>query len=248
MRVCDDAWSEPLSAWLDDELEPAELARVEAHLNRCRTCAATVETYRALGVAMQAEMKEEVPQRVIERARGLKSPGGSSGKRWMWAAAASAALAAAALLAFGRPAPSTLDDALADELVAHHLRGFARAQPCEIDSDDPAVVRGWVEEQLGYDVEVPKPEGVELMGARACTIGGRATAALMYRNQGAPMTLFVPPPGSSSLASAERFASSGSRCTEGPIGERICVSAHDQQPAFAVGDLPEAQMLPLVVR
>ena len=109
-------------------------------------------------------------------------------------------------------------------------------------------MRGWVEERLGYEVEVPKPEGIELMGARACTIGGQATAALMYRNQGAPMTLFVPPPGSNALASAERFASSGSRCTEGPIGERICVSAHDQQPAFAVGDFTEAEMLPLVVR
>lgn len=247
MRVCDDAWSEPLSAWLDEELEPAELARVEAHLARCRTCAATVETYRALGAAMRAEPDEAVPERMIERARGLKASSGA-GKRWLWAAAGSAALAAAALLTFGRPAPAGLDDALADELVAHHLRGFARAEPCEIDSDDPAVVRGWVEERLGYAVEVPKPEGVELMGARACTIGGQATAALMYRNQGAPMTLFVPPPGSEAVASAERFGSGGSRCVQGPIGERICVSARDPQPAFAVGDLSEAEMLPLVVR
>jgi anti-sigma factor RsiW len=251
MQVCEERWSEPLSAWIDGEAEPEESARVEAHLARCETCTAAVEGYRAIGDAMRAGADARVPARVVARARGLQSveaaPRERQRTRGPWIAATAVGLAAAALLAVGGPAPG-LEEALARDLVGQHLRGFARARPCEIESGDAAVVRDWVETRLGYGVEVPTPEGVELIGARACTIGGQATAALLYRHEGAPMTLFVPPPGSEALASAARFASSGSRCVEGPIGERICVSGAPSQRAFAVADLPEEQVLPLVVR
>lgn len=245
MQACE-AWSEPLSAWLDGEAEPEERARVEAHLARCEACAARVHAFRALSAAMRARADEHVPREVGLRARTLLEPAERAGRRarWVWMTGAAAALAAAATLAIARPS-SGLDDRLAGELVGHHLRGFARARPCEIESDDPVEVRGWVEQRLGYGVAVPTPAGFELIGARACTLEGEATAALLYRHEGAPMTLFVPPPGSDAITSAERFASSGDRCVEGPIGERICVSGAAPQPAFAVADLPASQVLSL---
>lgn len=250
MRVCERSWSEPLSAFIDGELEPKERARVEAHLARCERCRAAVRTYRSIGAAMRArtgesavasELETRLRRQLLREARSSAMP-----KRlhWAWVAVSGAAIAAAVMLGVMQRPDSALDEALADELVSHHLRGFARRRPCEIESDDPEEVREWVEARFGYRVEVPKPEGVELMGARACRIEGQETAALMYRYDEVPMTVFVPPPGSTAIASAERFASSGARCTMGPIGERICVSA--EQPAFAVSSLPEAQMLSLM--
>lgn len=243
MRVCRQEWSEPLSAWVDGEVGSEEGARVEAHLARCAACAATVRAHRALGAAMRARTDDEVPPRVMARARGLAM----RRRRWAWAAVAAVAVAAASMLAL-RPPASRLEETLAQELVTHHLRGFAREQPCELESDDPVAVRSWVEERLGYEVEVPQPEGVTLIGARACSLGGRRTAALLYRCEGAPMTLFVPPPGSEALSCAESFASSGARCTEGPMGERICVSGTASRPAFAVADLPDEQVMSLLPR
>src|SRR5690606_23956482 len=186
MRVCDREWSEPLSAWLDGEAEPEERARVEAHLARCEACSAAVRAYRGLGVAMRARSTEPPPDleaRPRERLTAQRrKPAIRQGLRWAWVTAAG--VAAVLLLALWQgpvldgELDQELDEALAGELVSHHLRGFARPRPCEIESDDPAVVRGWVEERLGYRVEVPKAEGVELMGARACRIDGLETAAL----------------------------------------------------------------------
>ncbi len=244
MRVCDDDWIEPLSAWIDGELDPAERARVDAHLARCSRCAAEARTLEALGSALRASAERtKVPPHIVANARALTRP---RSQRWPWAIVAAVAVAAAAFLAFGaQQAP--LGRALTEELVAHHLRGFARTRPCELESNDPEAVRAWVEEHLGYSVDVPTPAHAELIGARACSIEGRRTAALLYRYESAPMTIFVPPPGSDAVASASRFASRGGRCTEGPIGERICVS--DAAPnAFAVADLPEHQMLSMLAR
>ncbi len=243
MQVCSQEWSEPISAWIDGEATEEERLRVEAHLARCPRCADAAGTVRALGIALRASADEEVTLHVTARARALSSPRRA---RWPWVAVAAVAIAAAAVLAVGaRSRP--LDDALSQELVAHHLRGFARARPCELESSDPAAVRAWVEQRLGYEVEVPTPEGAELIGARACSLDGRATAALLYRYDGEAMTVFVPPPGSDAVTAATRFASSGARCTRGPIGERICVSS-DEQSAFAVANLPEPRMLSVFPR
>lgn len=109
-------------------------------------------------------------------------------------------------------------------------------------------MRSWVERRLGYEVEVPAPpEGAQLIGARACSLEGRPTAALLYRYDGEGTTVFIPPPGSEALASASRFAEFGARCTRGPLGERICASS-DEQSAFVVGNLPEPRMLSLLSR
>lgn len=54
-----DQWTDRLSEYLDDELDPAERAALAAHLEHCAECAATV-----------ADL-----ERVVARARGLENPG-----------------------------------------------------------------------------------------------------------------------------------------------------------------------------
>jgi anti-sigma factor RsiW len=244
MRVCDERWSEPLTAWLDDEATPEESARVETHLGRCPACASAARAHRAIGAALRegAASSEVAASAATSSTTSKPSRSRAIGPRL---AVACAALAAAVFLAIAPSSPA-LDEALAQELVSHHLRGFARTRPCEIESSDPSAVREWIEARLGYAVEVPAPEGIELIGARACTVGGEATAALLYRDDGAPMTVFVPPPGSHALDAAALFAAEP-RCTAGPIGERICVFGNAPQPVFAVADLPDERVLSLFV-
>ena len=43
-----DAWTDRLSEYVDGELDPAERAALEVHLQLCAGCAATVEELRAV--------------------------------------------------------------------------------------------------------------------------------------------------------------------------------------------------------
>jgi anti-sigma factor RsiW len=244
MSTCDPSWNEAISAFCDGEASPEEAARVAAHLERCEPCARAARVMRGLGDALRASAPRAVPDHVVARARRLerRSP------RRRWATIAAAALAAAACVSLfaarhGRP---ELDQALASELVTNHLRGFAREQPCDFSSSDPGAVSAWIEQGLGYSVEVPSLPDAQLIGARHCHLGGTKVAAILYRCGDAPVTIFAPPPESQVAEETARFCGDELRCTEGPLGERICsapgghrvlvaaVESHPEQLASAL--------------
>ncbi len=54
-----DQWTDRLSEYLDDELEPADRAALDAHLSSCRECASTLEELRA--VAARAASLAPIP-------------------------------------------------------------------------------------------------------------------------------------------------------------------------------------------
>uniref|UniRef100_UPI001F57367B anti-sigma factor n=1 Tax=Anaeromyxobacter terrae TaxID=2925406 RepID=UPI001F57367B len=163
-----------------------------------------------------------------------------------------AVVAAAALAASGaglyaaRARPLRLEGALAADLERLHLRSFSRAEPCEFQSDDPARVAGWLESALGYRVDVPSMPGATLLGARRCNVAGEPAAHLLYRVGDHALTVIVPAAGSGAAKATARFASNGPRCTEGPLGEGICVVPEAAQTAVAVSDVAPPALLSLL--
>lgn len=241
MQGCTPEWFDALSASFDGEVTRPEAERVEAHVAACASCAEAASMLRRLRRALTdsyadgyategserslARAREAVLARAEARAYEQQTRGRS---RRRWAVGAAFAAAAAAAIVLGATPRGGMQPAMAAELVSHHFRGFARDKPCEIESSDPNEVARWVEGRLGYRVDVKTPAGAHLIGARVCNIGGTRTAALMYRRDDLPLTIFVPPRGSEPANAASRLARGSVGCTEGPLGSAICAVAHGE--------------------
>ncbi|APR76797.1 Hypothetical protein A7982_02144 [Minicystis rosea] len=223
-------------------MTPEDAARIEAHVADCAACRRAVEALGAVRHALVAKARTEVPARVRERAE-IAARKAAPARRWPWAIAGGlAATAAAAALIVGSPGRG-VSAAMADELVSHHMRGFARERPCDFESSDPGAVAGWLEAQLGYGVTVPALPGARLLGARLCRIEGSRTAALMYTSGDKPLTMFVPPPESGAATAARALAGRGVGCTKGPLGNAICARSAEQ-PMLAVAEEDASALAP----
>ncbi|WP_437528675.1 zf-HC2 domain-containing protein [Sorangium sp. So ce726] len=245
MAGCNREWFENISAWHDDEVTREDAARIEAHVAGCGPCRRAAEVLGGVRRALVAKADGEVPKHLRDRAEAT-ARNARARRRGPWAiTAALAASAAAAALLVGSPSRG-VSAAMADELVSHHVRGFARERPCDFESSDPGAVAGWLEGKLGYTVTVPAVSGARLLGARLCQIGGTRTAALMYASGDKPLTVFVPPPGSGAATAARALAGRGVGCTHGPLGNAICARSVEQ-PVLAVAEVDTAALAPALV-
>lgn len=241
MPACSPEWNERISARHDGEVSREERRRVDAHLAHCAGCAAAARSFTALGRTLRASAgATTAPRRAAGRA-GSRARG-----RALAVAAGLLAAGAVGFVAARLQAGRALDGGLAADLVRVHLHSFARAEPCELGSSDPARVAGWLEASLGYRVEVPAVPGATLLGARRCNVAGVPSAHLLYRVGDHPLTVVIPPSGSAVARSTARFAADGPRCTAGPLGEGICVVPQAAQTALAVSDVATPVLLSLL--
>ncbi len=246
MEACSLEWQERLSAWFDGEADVREQAAVAMHLAACAGCSREAARYRSLRDALKTEAaasEAPVPEALRRRVSALVRPAWPT--VWRRKLLAGAVAAAASVGVFWTAWPGGFNDALAMDLERHHLKAFSRTSPCDFESSDPQAVKAWVEREVGYSVEVPVVPGATLLGARRCQLGGQLTASLQYRYGDRAMTLFLPPPGSAAARQAARFADDGPRCTQGPVGERICVAplAGEENAAVAVSELDSPVLL-----
>jgi anti-sigma factor RsiW len=235
MAGCSEDWFESLSAWHDGEVSREDARRVEAHLSVCPVCRRELEALITISESLREASPVEVPARVRSAAEASVDHGRV--RRWWWLAAAAALplLVGAMYLRRGLP------PAVAEEVVARHLGGFARAQPCDVESSDLERVSAWLAERVGYRVNVPVAERAQLIGGRLCHLCGERAAALMLRLGDTPLTVFVPPPGSDAAREATRLATQGDGCTSGPLKSWICARS-TPQPMLAVGECEPSQL------
>lgn len=241
MTGCSREWFENLSAYRDGEANADDVARIEAHVETCARCRDALDRLYTLGEALARLHPIEVPPRVVQRARAIVTS--ARGRRRLPRVLGFAvALAAAVVGLLFSLRHRGLEPAMADDLVAHHVRGFAREKPCDFETSDPTAASAWLSSQLGYSVRVPTPEGTRLLGVRLCKLEGVRTAALMYTHVETPLTIFVPPPGSGPAAHVAAFAGREVRCADGALHTRICAVGADQT-MVAVEDGADARLL-----
>lgn len=219
MDTCKPEWSERLSSWFDDEVDGADRRAVEAHLGSCLVCRRVAAEWKALRGRMRTRGVPAAPVRT------------RFGWRKVMAIAAVLALVVAAGLSLRSPKST-----LMDQLEQHHFQAFARTSPCEFQSSDPAAVGAWLQQKVGYAVEVPKVPGATLLGARRCKLDGVLSASLLFRRGDAAVTVFVPPHDAALAPMFAKLTSGGGRCVMGRLGERVCSSRTADALAVANAD------------
>lgn len=244
-RLSDCLSDEVLSAALDGETTPESAE----HLEACGDCRSRLARWREMDRALGGLplAKEEAPRSLHATLRGLNA----TQRRWsprgrLAAALSSGAVAAALSLALLWPDSATLAQGLAEEAVASHLRAFAagNGSGCHVESESPQTLASWLSETLGHPVEVPASGEGSLVGARRCSLFGEETPAVVYRTVEAPVTVFLPTPGTAAFEACEKAMG---QCTEAGFGQTVCVLPDPKgAPRVVVGALPADRLCEVV--
>jgi anti-sigma factor RsiW len=185
-----------LHAYVDDQLEGARRAEVEAYLTANPEAARRVAEYRALNDSLRAlyaaEAVEPVPATLRTHA-ARKRP---------WALAASIAAALLGGGVFGWQlhgslgyAPPALANTIAQSAAyAHVVYAPEMRHPVEVAAAEETHLVQWLSKRLGHAVRAPQlgAVGFELVGGRLLPAAGGAAAMFMYQDPaGVRLTLYV---------------------------------------------------------
>lgn len=184
---------ELLSAYVDGELPPEQATELAEHLTSCGACAAEAEAMlRTVRTLQEGLVRERAPDVLRARVRAAireeQAPGTVVARRarhWPWRAAAAGLLIAAAsssLTLFAMRDGSAQRSAVADEVVASHIRSLMPDHLTDVRSNDQHNVKPWFNGRLDYSPVVPSLDsaGFPLLGGRLDYVGGRPVAVLVY--------------------------------------------------------------------
>jgi len=197
-----------LEAYVDgDSIDAVAVREIEAHLARCPGCSLKFETLKANAQAIrETALYHKAPEHLL---RNIGSIGAVEPKierpAWdwrprAWSFANLCVVAAAATIIVitlvGRRGESPRGPFPIDaELVSAHIRSLQANHLFDVLSTDQHTVKPWFQGKLDFSPSVPNltSSGFPLVGGRLDYIGGRPTAALIYKRGKHIINVFVRP-------------------------------------------------------
>lgn len=194
-----------LSALIDNELDAANAAAIEAHAASCDGCGRTLAEWRGVRVAITGApgMRDVAPAALRARIDALVPEKTFRVSRWRWAGGG-AVIAIAASLALVLAVPPGANAELEDEVIASHVRSLQPGHLIDIATSDRHVVKPWFNGRIDFAPPVVdlKDRGFALVGGRLDYLRDGNVAALVYRHDRHVINLLIRPAPRGWMASA----------------------------------------------
>ncbi|MDB5342335.1 MAG: hypothetical protein JWP89_712 [Schlesneria sp.] len=191
-----------LHPYTDGELDLVRHLQIEQHLQGCAACAEQEQHLQSLRIAISSpSLRYQAPESL--RARVQATMPAVVRKRSM-PALQRATMAASVLLLVGMSATmgmllsrpgSSMDERLADSVVAEHVRSIQVDHLTDVVSSDRHTVKPWFQGKLDFAPNVPdlSEQGYVLSGGRLDYLVDRPVAALVYLRRLHAINVFIRP-------------------------------------------------------
>ena len=192
-----------VDAYIDGELDPAGKLEIERHLEECALCSQGYREHQGLkravnGGELRFKAPPELQQRIrfaLRREASAETPQRTVPRRWFTAAASLAIAALALLVVLPLWRERSVDDLIAREVLAGHVRSLMVDHLADVPSSDQHTVKPWFDGKLDFSppVEDLAAEGFPLVGGRLDYIDNRPVAALVYQRHKHFINVFIWP-------------------------------------------------------
>jgi len=227
-----------MDGYLDGELDPITSQTIEEHLRECHNCDQPYKTHgsliHAIGNAtpyfkapaalrerIRSSLREEIAaqplrnvardSQILFRRRRPELRTILLGTPWLGLAAAIISAALIALNLGPRLQRPGVDQFLATQLIASHVRSLMANHLTDVASSDQHTVKPWLDAKLDFAPAVVdlSSEGFPLLGGRLDYLDNRPAAALVYQRRKHFINLFVWPAASGSINRANTITHQG---------------------------------------